>query len=234
MAIPLDRLRTDDDLNISLKPHVLNSIFQLQSHQITLIHGPNKAPLTLLAHNLAVQVAKAGKSVVFLDSGKNYNPRIIRSMCKNSSQSEKVMRLVHFTNILNLEDIQLLKESLREFELLFLLIIDNLTNLLNLSGNPGSKERQRKLFNTLECLRGLANSMDIHILLTGHSKRNWDSGKIIPIGGNVLTHDIDWSLLVGLLEGTRDYYRILAEKSPIHGIPPAIVVRIRKSGVEVV
>lgn len=234
MAIPLEQLRTNDELNIPLKPHVLNSVFQLHGHMITLIHGPDRAPLTIFAHHLAVQVAKTGNSIVFLDSGKNYSPRIIRSMCKNPNKSEEIMKLVHFSNILNLEDIQLFRESLNAINSLSLLIIDNLTTLLNLSGDPGSRERQHSLFKTLEILRELANSNDIHIILTGHSKRDWDSGKIIPVGGNILTHDIDWSLLVKFLEGTRDQYRILVEKSPLQKSFRAIVVRIGKKGVGVV
>ncbi len=230
LAIPLDRLRINKDTDIRLEPDVLGRFFPFGPHQITLIHGPQKAPLTLLSHYLAVAVARSGYSVAYLDSGRKYSPRLIRSL-SGADKSDGVLNHIYVAELLNLKDIQRMPSALEQIDNLFLIIIDSLTTLLNLSGDPGSKSRQRLLFQVLEILRSFVNSANVHAVMCGYSRRDWKSGDIRPIGGNVLVHELDWSILVETLENTADHVRLLVEKSTLQNIPRAVVLHMTRNGI---
>ena len=120
---------------------------------------------------------------------------------------------------------------LRDFGEVSLVVLDNLTAALNLSGDPGSRSRQRALFGALDAIRRVINDIDAHVMITDHSSRNWTSGQPTPIGGNVLSHAVDSVIRVDRLRKGEDVVRILVERCILPSCPPGVILRVGSKGV---
>lgn len=233
--IRLDELDSGNGRRLIMRSPQLNMLLgkQIIQGQISLLHGPNRAPLSFLSHLVVIDSLRSNGAgvAVFLDSGNNYHPLLARRLCgKRDNPSRLLSRLV-VAKILSLSDLEDTAENLESLESIHLVVLDNLTGVLSLSGAPGSKRRQRLLFRTLEILRKMVNELDVHLLMTDHSSRNWTSGRSIPIGGNILAHAVDSVLRVDRLDSTKDLIRVFVERSPI--VPPSesVIVRIGHEGV---
>jgi len=170
-------------------------------------------------------------SCFFLDSGTNYNSTLVRTLCHSEEESKKVLAGIAVGTVLGLEDVVEKIEMLRDFGEVSLIILDSLTSALNLTGNPGSRGRQRNLFTALDSIRRVINDIDTHIMITDHSSRNWSSGQPTPIGGNVLAHAVDSTVLVDRLRKRDDVVRILVERCTLPSTPPDVIVKIGTKGI---
>jgi hypothetical protein len=132
---------------------------------------------------------------------------------------------------MGLSDTVEVMNNLSELRGVSLIILDSLTGVLNLSGAPGTKGRQRELFSTLETLRKSVNQFDAHLLITDYSSRNWTSGEHTPIGGNVLSHAVDSVVRIDRLRTGENLIRILTERCTTSQNPPGIIVRADSRGV---
>ncbi|MFW9813934.1 MAG: hypothetical protein ACFFF9_15840, partial [Candidatus Thorarchaeota archaeon] len=112
-----------------------------------------------------------------------------------------------------------------------IIILDNLTGALNLTGAPGSKGRQRELFSALEVLRETANKFNSHVLITDHSSKNWNTNEYAPIGGNVLAHAVDNVVRIDRLREGDNLIRIQVERWITPEKPPGIIVRVDSKGI---
>ncbi|MHA2026884.1 MAG: hypothetical protein ACW98U_13375 [Candidatus Thorarchaeota archaeon] len=231
MRVPLESLDIPEDLQIRFTPRVLEQTFGplIQPRSISVLHGSERAPLSILAHNIVVSGAKSidDARFVYLDSGTNYSPPLVRATSDNS----RIMKRILVGNVMGLSDIIGLMENLDALSNVPIIILDSLTGALNLTGAPGSKGRQRELFSTLESLRKVANKFDSHVLITDHSSRNWSTGELTPIGGNVLAHAVDSVVRVDRLREGRNLIRIHVERCMASKKPPGIIVRADSKGV---
>ena len=133
--------------------------------------------------------------------------------------------------VLGLDDVVEKIKLLRDYDEVSLVVLDSLTAALNLTGDPGSKGRQRNLFTALDSIRRVINDIDTHVMITDHSSRNWISGQAIPIGGNVLAHAVDSVVLVDRLKKGDDVVRILVERCTLPSPPPGVIVKIGNKGI---
>ena len=166
-----------------------------------------------------------------MDSGTNYNSELVKSLCASPDESKKVLEKISVGSVLGLDDVVEKIEMLRDFGEVSLVVLDSLTGALNLTGAPGSRDRQRNLFGALDSIRRVANDIDTHVMITDHSSRNWTTGQPAPIGGNVLSHAVDSVVLVDRLRQGADVVRILVERCTLPSPPSGVMVKVGAKGI---
>ncbi|MFW9847368.1 MAG: hypothetical protein ACFFD6_11510 [Candidatus Thorarchaeota archaeon] len=234
LRAPLDSIDTNTQQLFTLSPEPLDQLLGclLLPEQVSLLHGPERAPLTYLAHVIAI--AGAGQSKhsysVFIDSGANYSPKLSRAMCSRGKECSEVLSRIVVGSVLSLSDLEQLSENIKSMDDVSIIVLDSLTGVLNLSGAPGTVGRQRELFHTLEVLRGVVSDLGAHMLMTDHSSRNWSSGRPTPIGGNVLAHAVDSVVRVDKLDVGKNLIRILIERSTLAFDSDAVILKTGKTG----
>jgi len=220
--------------HIRLHPRILNNTIGdlFVPQQISLFHGTERAPLSILAHAVIVSAARMNhESCVFLDSGTNYSTTLVKSLCHSQIESSQVLEKIVVGQVLGLDDVVEKVKMLRDLGEVSLVVLDSLTGALNLTGAPGSRGRQRNLFGALDSIRRVINELDTHVMITDHSARNWVSGQQIPIGGNVLSHAVDSVVRVDRLRKGADVVRILVERCTLPAPPPGVIVRAGVKGI---
>jgi len=231
LRAPLESINTPQNLEIRFTPRVLDKTFGplIQPRSISVLHGDERAPLSILAHSIAVSVAKTNPDVrcIFLDSGTNYSPSLIRA----SSGDNGVLERILVGNVMGLSDVVGMIDSLDPLSEVPVIILDSLTGALNLSGAPGTKGRQRELFGALETMREAANKFDSHVLITDQTSKNWSTGEMTPVGGNVLAHAVDNVIRVDRLRTGDNLVRIEVERWISKEKPPGIIVRADSKGI---
>ncbi len=234
MRLPLESIDTITEPQIRLRPRILNNTIGelFVPQQISLFHGSERAPLSILAHTVIVSAAKMKTaSCVFLDSGTNYSTALVKSLCQSKDEASQVLAKIVVAQVLGLADIVEKIEMIQNFGEVSIVVLDNLTGALNLTGSPGTKGRQRNLFGALDSIRRVINELDTHVMITDHSSRNWTSGQPIPIGGNVLSHAVDSVVQVDRLRQGDDVVRILVERCALPLTPPGVIVKIGAKGI---
>jgi RecA/RadA recombinase len=233
LRMPLDSLDFKKQSTISLTPRQLDYLLRgtLAPQQLSILHGPERSPLTLLAHAIAIAAAELGKGhAVYIDSGSNYSPTLARAMCISKEKASKILRRVVVGKALSLSDLEELSKTIPSLGSVSVIVLDSLTGVLNLSGAPGSVGRQRQLFHCLEVLREIVNQIGAHLLMTDHSSRSWSSGRPTPIGGNVLAHAVDSIVRVDRLGVGRNLIRVLVERSTAVSESQALILVEGKDG----
>ena len=232
--MPLEALDITTESLIRFTPRVLEQSFGsiVLPCQISLLHSSERAPLSIVAHGVAVSAARSlpEAKCVFLDSGTNYSPTLARTICSPTDDTAEVLSRIIVGQVMGLSDIEEMMGMLTELDNISVLVLDSLTGSLNLTGAPGTKGRQRELFHTLETIRKAVNKFDAHALITDHSSRNWISGEPTPIGGNVLSHAVDSVVRIDRLRTNENLIRILTERCAATQNPPSIIVRADSKG----
>lgn len=234
MRQPLESIDVITEPQIRLRPRILNDAIGnlLIPQQISLFHGPERAPLSILAHSAIVSASRIqDASCIFLDSGTNYSSALVKSLCHQQDESIKVLEKIAVAQVVGLDDVVEKIEMLSDFGEVSLVVLDSLTGALNLTGAPGSQGRQRTLFSALDSIRRVINDIDTHVMITDYSSRNWTSGQPTPIGGNVLAHAVDSVVSVDRLREGDDVVRILVERCTLPSPPPGVIVRIGAKGI---
>lgn len=163
-----------------------------------------------------------------MDSGGNYNPNLMRAMLSDVS-SESVARII-VGPVLGLVDLREALRTIRSEDRLFAVVIDSLTAILNLTGDIGSKERQRDLFGVLEDLRKAVNGFGFHALITDFSSSDWSTGTRRAVGGNVLAHNVDTSAYCSWIRRVEDGILLTVERSPVFPPPSSVAVKLGVRG----
>ncbi|MFX1260656.1 MAG: hypothetical protein ACFFAZ_01080 [Promethearchaeota archaeon] len=235
LRMPLDSLDFETQSTISLTPRQLDDLLGgiLVPEQLSLLHGPERSPLTLLAHAIAIAAAELDTGhAVYIDSGSNYSPTLARVMCISKNKVSKILSRVVVGRVLSLSDLEKLGKTIPDLGCVSVIVLDSLTGVLNLSGAPGSAGRQRELFHCLEVLRELVNDIGAHLLMTDHSSRSWSLGRPTPIGGNVLAHAVDSVVRVDRLDVGKNLIRVLVERSTAVSEPQALILMEAKDGLQ--
>lgn len=233
--MPLETLDIPIETIIRFTPRVLEQSLGsiVLPRQISLLHGPERAPLSIVAHGVAVSAARSlpGAKCVFLDSGTNYSPSLARTICPSTDDAAEVLKRIVVGQIMGLSDVDEMMDMLSGLDTVSVIILDSLTGALNLTGAPGTKGRQRELFHTLEVVRKAVNKFNAHALITDYSSKNWISGEPTPIGGNVLSHAVDSVVRIDRLRTNESLIRILTERCTASKNPPSIIVRADSKGI---
>jgi hypothetical protein len=228
--MPLDAIDVKTETLVKLQPRQLDLVLGqvILSGQVSLVHGPEKAPLTLVAHAVTAGAVSGTGRCLFLDSGGRYNPKLMRAMLGDSAL-DLVGRII-IGPVFGLADLREAIKNVKPSDGVLVIVVDSLTGVLNLTGDAGSKERQRDLFGTLEELRGVVNELGLHVLLTDHSSGDWQTGERRPVGGNVLAHSIDTSVYCSWIRKVEDGILLTVERSPVFPPPASVAVKLGVRG----
>jgi len=214
-----------------LHPRVLDVVvgrILVPSH-ISVFHSEERFPLTALAHAVLIGAGRSKRTSIYLDSGSNFSPQLIRIL--SPGHHGDVLERIKIANPLSLSDLELILESVESEDCISLVIIDSLTGIMNMSAAPGSKERQRQLYRTLDSIRETVLRMNVHLMITDHSARNWRTGQHRPVGGNVIEHAVDTVVAVTTLNEIPDGVRINIERTPIAPNPGGVILKIGHKGI---
>jgi RecA/RadA recombinase len=219
----------DEKQLVRLKPRSLDDTLGrvILPNHISVIHSSERKPLTTVAHTLVAGCLIGGGQSVFIDSGNNYSPRLMRGLL---GKEEDLIKNVIVGQVLELSDLQELSHGISCMRDVRVVVVDSLTGVLNLSGKVGTKGRQRALFHTLEVLRALVNDNGFHVAMTDHSSPDWSSGALRPVGGNVLAHGVDTTVHVASMDVATDGIKIQVERSPVHPLPMPVIVKLGVRG----
>jgi RecA/RadA recombinase len=232
-TLTLDEAEKNAISIVNLSPKKLQQILgkTLVPSEISILHGRERSLLTLLSHFICTNIGISGQNALYLDSGRNFSPLTIKKMLASISKKEsaEILSKISVGKVYALEDIEVISSQIDSANMPSLIVLDNLTALLNLSTTPGKKGRQRRLFAALEEIRRLVNRSDAHVLMTDHSTADWQSGSFKPLGGNVVTHAVDSLSLVTKLD-TEDIVNIKVERSPHVNAPAGLLVRLNHCG----
>lgn len=228
-SLPLDKMIIDEQSLVRLRPRPLDDTLGrvILPNQISLLHSSERKPLTVLAHTITAGGLLHGGQSVFIDSGNNFSPPLIRGLL---GKDEALFKNVVVGKVLELADLQELAHGIGCMRDVRVVVVDSLTGVLNLSGKVGSKNRQRALFHTLEVLRTLVNDHNLHVTMTDHSSPDWKSGTLKPVGGNVLAHGVDTTVHVVSIDVATDGLKVQVERSPVHPLPMPVIVRLGLRG----
>jgi len=227
----LDEIDSVGEQMFRVKPRILDNVIGpifLPGH-ISVFHSPERFPLTAIAHAVVVGGAQTGRTSVYLDSWSNFRPQLAKRIC--GAESSEILKRVTVGSVLNLRNLQELAEQLKSVEKPAVVILDSLTGVLNMSHPPGSKLRQRELFASLETLREIVLSLNIHMMITDHSTRDWRTGEARPVGGNVIEHAVDSVVSVVSLTEVHEGVKVHVERSPIAPNLGGVIVRIGHRGI---
>ena len=234
MRAPLESLETTTESMFRIHPKILNDTIGglFLPQQISLFHGRERAPLSILAHVIVVSAARIeNTSCAFLDSGTNYSPALIRALCDSKRESAELLKRIVVGQVFGLDDVVEKVRLLYDMGNISLIVLDSITGALNLTGAPGSIGRQRTLFSALDAIRRANNDLNSHLMVTDYSSQDWISGEPTPIGGNVLSHAVDSVVLVDRLRQGEELVRILIERSPSPLAAPGVIVRAGPKGI---
>jgi hypothetical protein len=232
MSIPLDEIHAKTRSVAILTPRKLGAILEpvVTQGQISLVHSYERRPVSILAHRVLVSVAERGSQGVYLDTGNNFRPSLLRDMIRQEDQLEESLSRIHRAPIFGLDDLVKAVQAVRTLEGVSIVLLDNLTGALNLTASPGYKGRQRMLFNTLEGIRELVNDTGVHFLMTDQTSIRWKTGEAKPIGGNVLIHDVDSIVRIDSLPERSSYVRVLVERCPLNPRETGVVLEMTSKG----
>ncbi|NWF95606.1 MAG: hypothetical protein HXY34_05655 [Candidatus Thorarchaeota archaeon] len=190
----LDDLPPRSEPLLILRPVELDALLSgvFCGGQMTVAYGPERALLTLFAHSVLVSALQSNRDMVavFLDSGRNYSARLTRGLSSGLDLEDILGRTV-FSRVLSLQDLRDAADYISGRSDVVMVVVDSLVGALNLTEGPGTKGRARSLYGALECLRRAVNATGVHVLMTDHMNREWDTGESSPVGGNVLAHGVE-------------------------------------------
>jgi hypothetical protein len=220
---------------------------------ISLIHGPlleDRAPLATLMHAVVTAGAISGTSI-YLSATKSFKPRLIRSLCPKRAEPDAILESILRAQLTNLDHLQTVIQALRQKDDVNVIVLDGLVNIIGMSEFDGARRRQRYLYGTLELLRDIVNSKNLHMMITGSSKlvlthkpeqkqigtsdSKIQKKKYVKMerrlfGGNVLLHNVDTVVRIVPLK-IDGYFLIDVEHTPVIPSPESVVVKITHNGI---
>ncbi len=234
--VSLEQFTETNEHRFSLLPRKLDTTLGslLLPQQITVMHGTERAPMSVIAHAVCLAATKNEYRAVYLDSGNNYSPGLTRRLLDYWKMSREVTERLAVARLKDLHIIKEIADDIREMEDVAIIVVDSLTAALNLTAPPSSKDRQRLLFSVLESLRGLVNDTDSHLLLTDHSSIDWKRGERKPLGGNVIQHGVDSIVSITPLDVEKGMVSIMVDQTPVVPVPNGAVFRIDHRGIRTI
>jgi predicted ATP-dependent serine protease len=227
----LDEIKISEHQMFKMFPRVLDEVLgkTFLPSQITAVYGSVRFQLTAMAHAVAVAGARAGKDTVYLDSGSNFSPRYVRALC--STDTVGALKKIMARPVLNLDDLESAFRDIGLIPSVCLVLIDNLTGVMNMSSAPGSKERQRQLYSALEAIRAVTVSNGLHVVIFDHSTIDWKTGGKRPIGGNVIEHAVDTVVSMSLINSVAHCVRVQVERTPATPHPGGVILLVDHKGI---
>ncbi len=199
--------------------------------EISVLHGDSRAILSVLAHHIAVAAAARPSTVIYLDSGLSFSPRLVRRIAPSDLQSDDLLSRMAIGRVLSLSDFEELVTRGCQRDDVALIVVDSLAGVLNLSTTPATRTRQRQLFDAISRVRSDVSSSAVHLLLLDHSVVDWSNRTLLPLGGLTLAHAVDTIVSAVRVSQSGGLVRLAVEKSSFGVSHEAVVIRVTSSGI---
>lgn len=159
-----------------------------ESDAITTIYGPAGAGKTNLALLAAVEVAKSGKKVIFIDTEGGFSTDRLKQIMP---EYRKVLDKIMFLRPLNFEEQKKDIERLRELlnNKIGLIVVDTMTMLYRLQRSFKDDDNyNRDLSLQMLALNEIARKHGIPILLTSQVYASFENKGVKIVGGDILLY----------------------------------------------
>jgi len=158
-----------------------------EADAITTIYGPPGTGKTNLALLAAIEVAKQGKKVIFIDTEGGFSIARLKQILP---AYRKLLDRIIFLRPTNFDEqkqaIQRLKELVNSK--IGLIIVDTMTMLYRLQRSFKEADYNRDLSLQMLALNEIARKHNIPILLTSQVYTSFDTGRIKIVGGDILLY----------------------------------------------
>lgn len=159
----------------------------IRTRTITQIYGPPGSGKTNIALQAAVNAARMGKRVVFIDPESGFSEKRLEQMV--GKDKEKILKKIILFEPENFEEQGKIISSLWNLDDVGLVIVDSIVYHYRLemdqeNPRPLSQELGRQVAELLN----LARKKNLAVLITNQVYTNVDNGHVEPVGGDTLKY----------------------------------------------
>ncbi len=162
----------------------------IESGCITLLYGEAGSGKTNLCLQLARNVARAEKKVIYIDT-EGVSMERLRQMC--GEDFDVVLKRILFSEPYTFEDQEkmiektsMLVEKNRDIGIV---LLDSATTHFRVTLRNEEREDRRSLTRQVTTLMHMAREMDMAVVLTSQVYTDIETGEYMPLGGHMLTHN---------------------------------------------
>lgn len=215
------------DKRISTGASVLDKLLEggYECDAITTIYGPAGAGKTNMAVLAAVQIAKKGKKVIYMDTEGGFSAARLKQIVTNPKKIlEKILFLRPTTFAEQKKAFAKLKQATANKKI-GLIIIDTISMLYRLHRHDEDiKQANQELGTQIALLNEICRKKKIPVIVTNQVYSSFDSGRINMVGGDILKYGSKCLLELQLLAAgkrkliLRKHRSIAGEKEAIFSI----------------
>ena len=189
-----------EDLNLDNKiptgSKILNEMLDggYEKDAITTIYGPAGSGKTVLCLLCAMNIAKSGKKVIYVDTEGGFSVERLRQICSSISWDyKKVLENIIFLKPTSFEEQKKSFENLRDLvnDRIGLIVVDTIAMLyrLELGKSEEIKDVNRELGRQIAYLTEIARKNKIPVLITNQVYTDFDEkDKVNIVGGDILKY----------------------------------------------
>ena len=201
-----------------------------ETDAVTTIYGPAGSGKTNLAILAAIETARAGKKVIYIDTEGGFSAARLKQIMPDY---KKIINNIIFIKPTRFEDQINAIKQLKEMsgQIIGLIIIDTITMLYRLQRSFKEDDtHNQELSKQMLTLNELARTKKIPVLILSQVYQNFETNKTKPVGGDILTYASKCLLeLDTLSNGNR---RILLRKHRSIGGEKEEIFRIVEKGIK--
>jgi DNA repair protein RadB len=184
-----------------------------EADAITTVYGPAGAGKTNLALLAAVEIAKQGKKVIFIDTEGGFSVARLKQILP---EYRKLLDRIIFMRPMSFDEqhrsVEMLKKLVNNKT--GLIVIDTMTMLYRLQRSFKEDDNfNRDLSLQMLALNEIARKFNVPVLLTSQVYSSFDSGRVKIVGGDILLYTS----------------KCLIELEPLHGGRRKVVLRKHRS-----
>lgn len=173
-----------------------------EADAITTIYGPAGVGKTNLALLAAVEVAKSGKKVIFVDTEGGFSVARLKQILP---EYKPVLDNMVFLRPTSFEEQKQAVEKLKSLTAgkVGLVVVDTMTMLYRLQRSFKEEDYNRELGMQMLALNEIARKQRIPVLLTSQVYSAFDGNKVKVVGGDILKYPSKCLLELEALNGRR-------------------------------
>jgi DNA repair protein RadB len=158
-----------------------------ESDAITTIYGPAGSGKTNLALLAAVEVAKSGKKVIFIDTEGGFSVHRLKQVMP---EYKRILDRIVFLRPTTFEEQKKAIETLAELvsSKVGLIVVDTITMLYRLERTVGEGDSNKELGLQIASLNRICRTKGIPILMTSQVYSRFDDSAIHVVGGDLIKY----------------------------------------------
>lgn len=188
-------IQQDHNNHIKMERQKTNTILDklingLEKDVITTVYGPAASGKTNICISSAVEIAKEGKKVIYIDTEGGFSVERLKQLVEDY---ENILDHILFFKPTSFEEQKNVFEKLNEIvnEKVGLVVVDSISMLYRLERKGEDMEINRELGRQLGVLNEICRKKNIPVIITNQVYANFDDkNKVNMVGGDILKY---WS-----------------------------------------